>query len=84
MQAFWLATLGSAEALALEDRIGRLVPGMEADVVVLDLRSTPLLEWRMRQVESVDDALFLQMMLADERAIRATFVAGKLVYSRPS
>jgi guanine deaminase len=57
---------------------------MEADVVVLDLRSTPLLEWRMRQVESVEDALFLQMMLADERAIRATFVAGKLVYSRPS
>jgi guanine deaminase len=84
MHAFWLATLGTAEALALEDRIGRLAPGMEADLVVLDLRSTPLLEWRMRQVESVDDALFLQMMLADERAIRATFVAGKLVYSRPS
>ncbi|HUK64871.1 MAG TPA: guanine deaminase [Dongiaceae bacterium] len=82
--AFWLATLGTAEALALEDRIGRLAAGMEADLVVLDLRSTPLLEWRMRQVESVDDALFLQMMLADERAIRATFVAGKLVYSRPS
>ena len=82
--AFWLATLGSAEALALDDRIGRLAPGMEADLVVLDLRSTPLLEWRMRHVESVEDALFLQMMLADERAIRATFVAGELVYSRPS
>jgi guanine deaminase len=82
--AFWLATQGSAEALSLDDRIGRLAPGMEADLVVLDLRSTPLLEWRMRQVESMDDAFFLQMMLADERAIRATFVDGKLVYSRPS
>ncbi|MFI5371708.1 MAG: guanine deaminase [Candidatus Eisenbacteria bacterium] len=83
LQGFWLATLGTAEALDLADRVGRLAPGLEADLVVLDLRSTPLLEWRMRQVDSLDDAFFLQMMLADDRAIRATYVGGKLVYSRP-
>ncbi len=82
--AFWLATAGTAEALDLGERVGRIAVGMEADVVVLDLRSTPLLEWRMRQVASLDDALFLQMMLADDRAIRATYVAGRLVYARPS
>jgi len=82
--AFWLATAGTAEALDLGDRVGRVAVGLEADLAVLDLRSTPLLEWRMRQVGSLDDALFLQMMLGDDRALRATYVAGRLVYSRPA
>ncbi|MGH2570465.1 MAG: amidohydrolase family protein, partial [bacterium] len=32
-----MATLGGAEALGWDDRIGRLEPGMEADVVAVDL-----------------------------------------------
>ena len=40
--AFYLATRGAARALYLEDRIGSLAPGMEADLIVLDLRSTPV------------------------------------------
>ena len=82
--AWWLATAGTAEALDLGDRVGRVAAGMEADLVVFDLRSTPLLDWRMRQTDSLDDALFLQMMLGDDRAIRATYVAGRQVYARPS
>ncbi len=39
-QAFYLATRGAARALYLEDRIGSIAPGMEADLVVLDLKST--------------------------------------------
>ena len=35
--AFWLATQGGARALDLDDRIGSLAPGFEADLVVLDL-----------------------------------------------
>ena len=34
--AFWLATQGGARALDLDDRIGNLVPGADADLVVLD------------------------------------------------
>jgi guanine deaminase len=45
-ELLWLATAGSARALRLDDRIGRLAPGMEADLVVLDLASTPAIAQR--------------------------------------
>ncbi len=80
--AFYLATRGGARALHLDDRIGTLAPGMEADVVVLDLASTPLLAMRMGHVRDIDEALGVQMALGDDRAIRATYVAGRCVYQR--
>jgi guanine deaminase len=55
---------------------------MEADLVVLDLKSTPLIEYRMKYAESLDEALFVQMTLADDRVVQATYVAGKCVYAR--
>jgi len=81
--AFHLATVGSADVLQLGHRVGNLAPGFDADIVVLDLRSRPLLAQRMQQADSLWDALFLQMILADDRAVRATFVAGRKVYERP-
>lgn len=80
--AFHLATRGAAHALHLDDTIGSLAPGYEADVVVLDLCSTPLIERRMRACEDFEEALFVQMMLADDRATRATYIAGECVYDR--
>ena len=82
--AFYLATRGSARALYLEDRIGSLAPGMEADLVVLDLKSTPLIAFRMKHAADLAEALFIQMTLGDDRAVRATYVAGKRVYDRPA
>jgi guanine deaminase len=82
--AFYLATRGSARALDLEDRIGSLAPRMEADLVVLDLKSTPLIDFRMKHAADLDEALFVQMTLGDDRAVRATYVAGKRVYERPA
>lgn len=80
--AFYLATRGGAQALALEDRIGSLAPGMEADVIVLDLQATPLIAERMRSCVDLSEALFVQMILGDERSILATFVAGHVVQRR--
>jgi guanine deaminase len=80
--AFYLATRGAAHALYLDDRIGSLVPGHEADVVVLDLRSTPLIDYRMRHCTNMEEALFVQMTLGDDRATRATYIAGECVYDR--
>ena len=80
--AFYLATRGSAEALDLKDTIGSLAPGMEADLVVLDLKSTPVIEYRMRYCKDLAEALFVQMTMGDDRAVLATYVAGRLAYSR--
>lgn len=77
VEAFYLATLGGARALALDDRIGMIAPGFEADFAVLDPNATPLLALRNQRAESTQDQLFALMMLGDDRAVRATYVAGK-------
>jgi guanine deaminase len=81
-QAFYLATRGSARALYLDDRIGSLAPGMEADLIVMDLKSTPAIEFRARHCESLEELLFVQVTLGDDRAIQATYIAGKLAHRR--
>ena len=58
-------------------------PGMEADLVVMDLKSTPAIEFRLRSCESLEEMLFVQMTLGDDRAIRETWVAGVRVHQRP-
>lgn len=80
--AFYLATRGSARALHLEDRIGSIAPGMEADLVVLDMRSTPLIDFRMDHARAFAEQLFVQMVLGDDRAVRETWVAGRRVHQR--
>jgi guanine deaminase len=82
VQAFYLATLGGARALSLEDRIGSIAPGREADLIVLDPKATPLLAFRSERAESIEDQLFALMMLGDDRAVAATYVAGKLAHAR--
>jgi guanine deaminase len=81
--AFYLATRGTAHAMYLEDKVGSLAPGMEADVAVLDMRSTPIIDYRMQFATDLLEALFIQMTLGDDRAVRATYVAGELRYERP-
>jgi guanine deaminase len=76
VQGFYLATLGGARALSLEDRIGTLAPGHEADLVVLDPNATPLLQFRSERAASIEELLFVLMTLGDDRAIRAAYVAG--------
>jgi guanine deaminase len=80
--AFYLATRGTANAMYIDDKVGSIAPGMEADIVVLDMKSTPLIDYRMKFVRDIHDALFVQMMLGDDRAVRATYVAGRLRYDR--
>ena len=79
-EALYLATLGGAYALGLEDRIGSLQVGREADIVVLDPKATPLLAFRESRSHSLEDTLFVLMTLGDDRAVRATHVAGAPAY----
>jgi len=78
-ELLWLATCGSAQALRLEDRIGTLAPGYEADLVVLDLASTPAIAQRSARAEDLWEAVFPTLMMGDDRAIAATYVAGRRV-----
>ncbi|MEH6405049.1 MAG: guanine deaminase [Sneathiella sp.] len=80
--AFYLATKGAANALYLDDKIGSIDVGMEADLVVMDLGATPILDFRMKYAKDIEEQLFILMTLGDDRAACATYIAGDLVYSR--
>jgi guanine deaminase len=80
--AYYLATRGTANAMYIDDKVGSIAPGMEADIVVLNMKSTPIIEYRMKFVKDIHEALFIQMTLGDDRAVRATYVAGELRHSR--
>jgi guanine deaminase len=76
---WWLATAGSAASLGLSDRIGNLAPGMEADLVVIDLASTPAIAQRAARARDLWEAVFPTIMMGDDRAIRAVWVNGRPV-----
>jgi guanine deaminase len=75
-RALYLATLGAAEALYLDDKVGNFEPGKEADFVVLDPAGSSLSERRTRVAASIEEALFAITMLADDRNVAATYIAG--------
>jgi len=81
-KSLYLATLGGARALRLEDKIGNLHAGTEADFVVLDFNATPLLSYRMKQATSIEEQLFVLMTLGDDRTVSETYSAGILVHKR--
>ena len=75
-QLWWLATVGSARALHAETRIGNIAPGLEADLVILNLASTPAIEQATRRAGDIWQAIFPTIMLGDDRAIADVWIAG--------
>ncbi len=76
-QLLWLGTQGSATALRMEDKIGNIAPGMEADLVVLDLASTPAISQRTARAEDLWEAVFATLMMGDDRAICEVWINGQ-------
>ncbi|KCV80965.1 guanine deaminase [Actibacterium atlanticum] len=76
-QLYWLATAGSAQSLLLGDKIGNLEIGMEADLIALNLTSTPGIAQRAAQANDVWESLFPTIMMGDDRAIAQVWVGGK-------
>jgi guanine deaminase len=84
LRAFYLATLGAARCLRLEDRIGRLEVGAEADFIVLDLQATELIARRTAAAHTLSDVLRILMTLGDDRAVKATYILGRQVHGDPA
>lgn len=80
-KSLYLATLGGAKALRLENKIGNLAVGKEADFVVMDLAATPLLKFRMDNSTSLEETLFALMLMGDDRVVCETYVYGEKRYS---
>jgi guanine deaminase len=82
LQAFYLGTLAGARALHIDDKVGNLAPGKEADFLVLDLAATPLLARRTAKTRSLAETLFVLAVLADDRAVERTYLMGELAHTR--
>ncbi|KPX22229.1 Guanine aminohydrolase [Pseudomonas syringae pv. delphinii] len=81
-KSLYLATLGGARALRLEDKVGSLKPGNEADFLVLDYNATPLLSYRLKQAKDIEEILFVLMTIGDDRTVKQTWSGGRLVHER--
>lgn len=91
-RAFFSATLGGAQALYLDDRIGNFNPGKEADFVVLDWQAgQKAAAWQTSQltdkqgpkdIEQAANLLFSIMILGDDRDVDQTWIMGKLAYKK--
>lgn len=75
-QLFWLATQGAAEALHLDHKIGALKPGQEADFIILSPENHPGVKFRSDYTQSLEELLFVYIMLGDDRLITGTWLQG--------
>ena len=75
--AYYQATLGNARALQLEQSIGTLDAGSDADLVVLDCNANPALRLRMETATTLEEELFAMQTLGDDRTVAEVYVAGE-------
>lgn len=80
LEAFHAITLGNARALQLQDRIGNLAPGTDADFVILDPDADPLIARRVAASQNISDEWFVYMTLGGSNVVSETWVAGQQRY----
>ncbi|MBE9067807.1 guanine deaminase [Leptolyngbya cf. ectocarpi LEGE 11479] len=86
-KALFLATLGGARALCLEDSIGNFDPGKAADFIVLNPRATPLMAFRNNSdtpgdLKELADRVFSLVMMGDDRTVQETYILGELAHKQ--
>jgi guanine deaminase len=79
-QLWWQHTAGAARALGLDGAtgtpsVGNLLPGCEADFVVLNPQATPLLARKTAIAADLDELLFAMIVLGDDRLIERTVIS---------
>jgi guanine deaminase len=79
-QLWWLATGGLGPRAAARRRpSARSRRAIEADIIAVDLASTPAIAQRMRPGRGSLGSVFPTIMMGDDRAIVATYVAGRRI-----
>ena len=74
-QLWWQHTAGAAQALGLSGVVGNLLPGCEADFVILNTKATPLLARKTARAGSLNELLFALIVLGDDRLIEKTVIS---------
>jgi len=72
---WWQHTAGAAQALGLTGVVGNLLPGCEADFVVLNPQATALLARKTGQAGNLDELLFSMIVLGDDRLVERTVIS---------
>ena len=72
---WWQHTAGAAKALGLDGVVGNLLPGCEADLVVLNPKATPLLARKTAIASNLDELLFSLIVLGDDRLVEKTVIS---------
>ena len=75
---WWQHTAGAAQALGLGGVVGNLLPGSEADFVILNPQANPLLARKTARAGSLDELLFAMIVLGDDRVIEKTVISQAL------
>jgi len=80
MVRWFLATLGAARSLQIDDKIGNFEIGKEADFIVINPKATLYMQYRSEKVTDIFELLFTLMTLARDPNIYATYIYGEPVY----
>ena len=76
IQSFYQITLGNASVLSLENKIGTLAVGSDADITILNARATSIMKIRMDRVKNLIEELFVLQTMGDDRSIAQVYIKG--------
>jgi guanine deaminase len=84
---WWQHTAGAGAVLAVKNSagqslVGNLLPGCEADFVVLNPQATPLLARKTALASNLDELLFSMIVLGDDRLIERTVISQAVSVSK--
>ena len=81
-EAFYMATLGNARAVHLDQYVGNFEQGKEADFIVLDPAATPIIKRRLDQSKNLAEELFVHMIMGGDRSVERTYCHGVERYNK--
>lgn len=81
-ELFYLATLGGARALKIDQYVGSFEPGKEADFIVLDSGNSKFMKQRLERTDNIKDKLFVFAIMGNTANVRETWSMGRKVYAR--